>query len=521
MNLDDVLARLGALAPDDKAKAVETALKATAGMKWLPNPGPQTEAYFHPADVLLYGGQGGGGKSDLGLGLAFTAHRRALVLRRQYTNLGALTERAIEINGGRDGYNGSAPPLLRTSDGRYIQFAGCQRLGDEQDWQGHPFDLKVFDEATQFLELQVRFHLGWLRSTAPGQRVRAVLGTNPPIDAQGDWIVGMFRPWLDVTHPKPAKAGELRWYVTAPDGSDLEVDGPDPVDLPGAREPVVPMSRSFIPAKLSDNPYLINTGYQAKLDGLPEPIRSAVRDGNFMAARADDEFQVIPMAWIMAAQARWEADGWRGHSMTAAGLDIGAGRDETTFAPRYGGWYAPLETITGDQAKDPAHAAGMVIRHRKDNCPVVVDVGGGFGGASLVLFKENGIPCAQFNGASASKAKTRDGTLAFVNKRAEAWWRFREELDPGQEGGSAVALPPDPRLAADLAAPTWKLTSRGIQIESKDEIRVRLGRSPDRGDAVVMAMSEGQIAAARAMNRRSGFVPKVVMGGAVRRMDRR
>jgi hypothetical protein len=240
------------------------------------------------------------------------------------TNLGALTERAIEINGGRDGYNGSAPPLMRTNDGRYIQFAGCQRLGDEQDWQGHPFDLKVFDEATQFLELQVRFHLGWLRSTAPGQRVRAVLGTNPPIDAQGDWIVGMFRPWLDVTHPKPAKAGELRWFVTAPDGSDLEVDGPNPIDLPGAREPVVPMSRSFIPAKLSDNPYLINTGYQAKLDGLPEPIRSAVRDGNFMAARADDEFQVIPMAWIMAAQARWQPDGWRGHAMTAAGLDIGA-----------------------------------------------------------------------------------------------------------------------------------------------------------------------------------------------------
>ena len=139
----------------------------------------------------------------------------------------------------------------------------------------------------------------------------------------------------------------------------------------------------------------------------------------------------------------------------------------------------------------------------------------------LVLFKENGIPCAQFNGAAASKAKTKDGTLAFINKRAEAWWRFREELDPNQEGGSAVALPPDPKLTADLAAPTWELTSRGIKIESKDEIRARLGRSPDRGDAVVMAMSEGQLAAARHMQRNSGFTPKVVMGGAVRRMDRR
>lgn len=521
MNLDEVLAKLGAMPEAAREQAVNLAIQATAGMKWLPNPGPQTEAYFHPADVLLYGGQGGGGKSDLGLGLAFTAHRRALVLRRQYTNLGALMERAIEINGGRQGFNGSPPPLLRTDDGRYIQFAGCQRLGDEQDWQGQPFDLKVFDEATQFLELQVRFHLGWLRSTVEGQRVRAVLGTNPPVDASGDWIIGMFRPWLDVTHPKPAKPGELRWYVTAPDGKDLEVDGPAPVELPGADRPLIPMSRSFIPAKLSDNPYLIHTGYQAKLDGLPEPIRSAVRDGNFMAARADDEFQVIPMSWILAAQARWQPDGWKPHAMTAAGLDIGAGRDETTLALRYGGWYAPIEAITGDEAKDPAHAAALVVRHRKDNCPVVVDVGGGFGGPSLMLFKDNGIACQQFNGAGASKAKTRDGTLSFVNKRAEAWWRFREELDPGQEGGSAIALPSDPKLIADLAAPTWKLTTRGIQIESKEEIRARLGRSPDRGDAVVMAMSEGQIAAARALKRNSGFVPRVVLGGAGRRFERR
>ena len=52
---------------------------------WVPNPGPQTDAYFCAADILLYGGQGGG-KSDLGLGLAFTAHRRSLILRRKYTN---------------------------------------------------------------------------------------------------------------------------------------------------------------------------------------------------------------------------------------------------------------------------------------------------------------------------------------------------------------------------------------------------------------------------------------------------
>jgi hypothetical protein len=514
--LDDVLAKLGTMPEDAREQVVKAALSATAGMRWIPNTGPQTEAYFHPADVLLYGGQAGGGKSELGLGLAFTAHKRSLIMRRRYVNLGAMTDRAIEINGSKDGFNGSPPPKLRTPDGRLIEFGAAQYPGDEQGWQGQPHDLLVLDEATQFLESQCRFLIGWLRSTEPGQRVRALLGTNPPVDASGDWIIGMFRPWLDVTHPKPAKPGELRWFVTAPDGSDLEVDGRTPVQLPGADKPLIPMSRSFIPARLADNPYLINTGYQAKLDGLPEPIRSAVRDGNFMAARADDEYQVIPTRWIIDAQARWQPDGWKPHAMTACGLDIGAGRDETTLALRYGGWYAPVEVIAGDAAKDPAHAAALVVRHRKDGCPVVVDVGGGFGGASLVLFKENGIACQQFNGAAASKLRTRDGTLSFVNKRAEAWWRFREELDPGQEGGSMIALPPDPKLASDLSSATWKLTTRGIQIESKEEIRARLGRSPDRGDAVVMALSEGNIAASRALSRQGGFTPKVVMGGAGR-----
>jgi hypothetical protein len=518
--LDDILARLNGLDQKARQEVEALAAQATAGMKWLPNPGPQTEAYFHPADVLLYGGQGGGGKSDLGLGLAITAHRRSLILRRKYANLGSLTERALEIHGSRTGYNGSPPPLLRTEDGRYIQFAGNQHLGDEQDWQGQPFDLKVFDEATQFLELQVRFHIGWIRTTTEGQRCRALLATNPPVDADGDWIIGMFRPWLDVTHPKPAKHGERRWFVTAPDGTDLEVNGPEPIEIPGAAGVSIPMSRSFIPAALKDNPYLINTGYQAKLDGLPEPIRSAVRDGNFMAARADDEYQVIPTQWIIEAQARWKPDGFKGLAMTACGLDIGAGRDETVLAARHGGWFAELETLTGEAAKDEAHAASMVMRKRKDNCPVVVDVGGGFGGPTALLFKENGIGFARFNGAEGSNARTKDGSLSFINKRAETWWRFREELDPNQQGGSAIALPPDPQLRSDLAAPTWKLTTRGIQVEAKEDIKKRIGRSPDRGDAVVMALSEGAKAAERQKHRRSGFAPKVVMNAPGRRITR-
>jgi hypothetical protein len=150
-----------------------------------------------------------------------------------------------------------------------------------------------------------------------------------------------------------------------------------------------------------------------------------------------------------------------------------------------------------------------VVALRRDRCPVIVDVGGGWGGDTVARLKDNGIPVTGFNGANASLAKTKDRQLAFYNKRAEAWWRMREELDPSQGGGSVVALPPDASIKADLAAPRWELTARGIKIEDKDEIRKRLGRSPDEGDAIVMCLSEGARAVAAELRRsRDGTRPE-------------
>lgn len=524
--LDDLIARLAAL-PEEERKVIEAAAEdAVKGMAWIPNPGPQTEAYFSEADVMLYGGQGGGGKTDLGIGLAFTAHQRSLLMRRRYANLAALTERAIKINGSRTGYSGSPPPLLRTSDGRYIQFGANQHAGDEEDWQGQPFDLKYFDEATQFLESQIRFHLGWLRSTDPNQRCRAVLGTNPPMDANGDWIVKMFGPWLDIANPKPAKHGELRWFIT-PDGlEDIEIPEKElHRDEHGRRfaevagKKLYASSRTFIPAALKDNPYLINTDYQSRLDGLPEPIRSAVRDGNFMAARKDADFQVIPTQWIIEAQARWRPDGWKKYAMTAMAFDpAGGGRDSAELAFRHGGWYGQLVSCQGEQTADGSLAAARIIQHRRDNAPVIVDAGGGaghgFGGTTIMRLKDNGVPVQPFNGAKPSTAKTKDQALAFANMRAEAWWRFREELNPDQEGGSAIALPPDAELKADLAAPTYTVTAKGILLEDKDEIRKRIGRSPGRGDAVVMCLSPGNKAVKRQLSSSAGRAPRVVLGYA-------
>ena len=489
--LDEVLSRLEGMPEEDLAALAQQ--YASKRPVWLPTVGPQYDAYYSPADVLLYGGQAAGGKTDLGIGLAFTEHYRSLILRRQYTDLSGIMDRAIEINGTRDGFSGAIPPKLRTTDDRLIQFGAHKDLGDEQSWQGIPFDYKYFDEACQHLELQIKFHLGWIRSARPNQRTRAILGSNPPIDASGDWMVQMFRPWLDLTHPKPAKPGELRWFITTPDGEDLEVDGPEPreYDVKGKKEVYKPKSRTFIPSALGDNPFLVNSGYQATLDALPEPLRSAVRDGNFMAARSDAARQVIPAQWVIEAQARWTPAGKRGKRMTAISYDpAGGGADPSALAKRYEHWYDELVMTNGKDTADGSKTVALIFSHRRDGAEIVIDVGGGYAGQTILRLRDNETSYTAFNGNGEGPGRDRSGQLRFMNMRARAWWKFREALDPDQDGGSPVCLPPDQGLRAELCAPTYIVERGGIQIESKDNIRRRLGRSTNKADAVVMAGSE-------------------------------
>jgi hypothetical protein len=490
--IDQMLAKIQGLQPDDYKMLVDDYQKQKP--LWFPNVGPQAEAYYSKADVLLYGGQAAGGKTDLGLGLAFTSHQRSLILRRQYTDLSGITDRAIEINGTRDGFSGAIPPRLRTTDNRLIQFGAHKDLGDEKQWMGIAFDYKYFDEAVFHLEAQIKLHLGWIRTAAPGQRTRAVFGTNPPVDASGDWIIGMFRPWLDLTHAKPAKSGELRWYITTPEGEDVEVDSDEPREftVKGKKEIYRPKSRTFIPSALGDNPFLVNTGYQATLDALPEPLRSAVRDGNFMASRQDAEFQVLPTAWVQAAQARWQRDGKRGKRMTALGYDpAGGGRDSAELMARYEGWYDEPISVKGPETADGSESVALIFKYRRDGAAIVIDVGGGYAGATKQRLEDNETTYFAYNGNSAGQGRDRSGTLKFYNARARAWWKFREDLDPDQDGGSIIALPPNAELTADLTAPTYSVTKQGILVESKDEIKKRLGRSPGKGDACIMGWSLG------------------------------
>ncbi len=120
-----------------------------------------------------------------------------------------------------------------------------------------------------------------------------------------------------------------------------------------------------------------------------------------------------------------------------------------------------------------------------------MDCGGGYGGGIIQTFGEIPIEYAVHKGSVSATTRDKSGKLKFKNKRSEVIWRFREALDPDTPGGSIIELPDDPRMIADLTAPTFKVTNGEIFVESKEDVCARLKRSTDRGDAVVMCWSGG------------------------------
>ena len=263
---------------------------------WTPTPGPQTEAYYSEADELFYGGAAGGGKSDLLLGLATTAHTKSVIFRREFPQAADLMDRAEEIAGIHGRMRRGSPGRL-TLPGRAITFGSCPHESNKLRWQGRPHDLKGFDEICHFSRPIFVFLKTWARTQLRDQRVRVVACGNPPTTTEGAWVREYWGPWLDKDHPNPAVPGELRWFVTSRDGeTDIETDGPDPVELDG--EVLHPRSRTFIPALLKDNPHLSSDAdYLAVIQSLPEPLRSQMLYGDFDAGIGDDKWQVIPSEW--------------------------------------------------------------------------------------------------------------------------------------------------------------------------------------------------------------------------------
>lgn len=456
---------------------------------WLPVSGPQLAAYLCEADELFYGGAAGGGKSDLLLGLALTSHLKSIVFRREFPQLRDLVLRSHEILAGTGAtYNASSGVWRGIPGGRMLEFASCGYDKDLSKYKGRPHDGVFFDEVADFNEYQYRFLTAWARTTVEGQRVRVVAAGNPPTTAEGRWVVEYWGPWLDEKYSNPAEPGELRWFARVGD-EDVEVGSGEPFSHNG--EMVQPRSRTFIPARLSDNPYLADTGYGAVLQGLPEPLRSQLLFGDFTIGTTDDPWQVIPTEWVRQAMARSRErpkdEEGKPVPLSALGVDVArGGGDRTAIVSRYDNWFGEVKRYPGSETPDGPSVATLVVKEMGGDTGAQVNVDIiGVGGSVYDVLKSQGVKAKGINFAEGTTARDKTGRFRFRNVRAKCYWKFREVLDPAS--GDDVSLPDDPELLADLTAARWSLTVGGILVEAKEDIVKRLRRSPDVGDAVVLA----------------------------------
>lgn len=502
----------------------------------VPQAGPQMQAYFSKADVLLFGGNPGGGKSVLCILLALNEHHRSLIVRSAFTDLRPLIDNAKKIVGTEEGFVGGSRPLYKKKGGGVIHFMGLPDDGGVGGMQGEDHDLICIDEAATVTENQARLIMGWLRSEKKGQRTRVVMASNPPLDSTGDWLISYFAPWLDKRHVNPAKPGELRWFLPTDDGKDIEAKEGDYTYIEGLQdrdgEPVkvYAESRTFIPSKFTDNQYYDAAEYAKRLAGLPDEARRILATGDFMAERSDDMWQLIPTSWVEQAVKRWKQNKPHGIPMSAIGCDVAqGGKDNAVLSARYDWWYDKLKVIPGSQVPEGEDLAGQIIAHRKDQCQVTLDMGGGYGGGVKGPLKDNGVHVNEYKGGKESLAKTKLDKLSFWDLKSELLWRLREEFDPNQEGGAQIAIPDDPELKAELTAIRYLPPPNHrnkIKIEPGDTTKKRFGRSLDRLYAVALANWKGPKRLtpqhpAKSSPSRGGKKPQVKIGYAHRKRRRK
>lgn len=445
--------------------------------------------------------------TDLAAGLILRQHKRSLFIRREKAQTQGVVQRIAELMGDTNGYSGQQS-RWDLPGGRLLELGGLDNPGDERRWQGRPHDLIVFDEAAELRESQVRFIMGWNRSADSTQRCRVLMTFNPPTTAEGRWIVSFFAPWIDKQHPMyPTPGGTLLWvYMHVEPGKEgREVflptaHGPTPFrvvggervyDIPEGTKPediVTPRSRTFIPARLTDNAYLSESGYKAMLQAMPEPARSQMLYGDFTAGVSDDPWQVVPTAWIEAAQKRWREPIKRGE-MLALGVDVArGGRDDSAVVARHkhdgtDWWFDRPKVHPGADTPNGHVLAALVMAERRDDTPIAIDVIGV--GASPYDILRVVVQTLGVNMSASPTRSTAGGVLQFLNMRTQLWWTIRELLDPANNHG--VCLPPDPRLARELATPKWSMSGKTIQVESRENIIARGGKSPDVATALVLA----------------------------------
>lgn len=295
-----------------------------------PQPGPQEQFLASPADLAIYGGAAGGGKS-WALLLEPVRHLQnpdfgAVIFRRtspEVTNEGGLWDESAKLYPLLDGV-----PKVGTLDwefpsGANVGFRHLQHEETKFNWHGAQVPLIEFDELTRFTESQFWYLLSRNRSTC-GVRPYVRASCNP--DA-GSWVAGLVAWWIDqdTGFPIPERAGRLRWFYRA----DNLIHWYDSASAAKTAHPELareapPKSLTFIPARLEDNQELLrkDPGYLANLLALPHVEQQRLLRGNWKVSDAEGEW---PPDYFLSDI--WAAEWPARFDVSVMALDPSKGKD--------------------------------------------------------------------------------------------------------------------------------------------------------------------------------------------------
>ena len=158
------------------------------------------------------------------------------------------------------------------------------------------------------------------------------------------------------------------------------------------------------------------------------------------------------------------------------GVDVARfGNDKTIICPRFGNNVQPMIKRFKEAT---TQTVGRVKQLHGAESYNIDDIGVG-GGVTDQLIEDR---VENVNGVNVG-AKANDPQ--FVNLRAELYWKVAELFKAGD-----IAIPDDPELISQLASIHYEFTRHGIKIEDKEQVRKRIGRSPDEADALILSFAD-------------------------------
>ena len=266
-----------------------------------PHPGKQMMFLSSAADIVIYGGGAGSGKS---WGLLMEALRYVtrnaafcpVIFRRTITqikNPGGLWDQGLRLYPAAGAIAVSTEREFRWRGYGKVKFGHLEHEQSKLDWQGSEIPYIGFDELTHFTASQFWYMLSRNRSVS-GIKGYVRATTNPDADS---WVADLIEWWIDPVSGLAIeeRCGVIRWFARI---EETLYWADDPETLKAQHPGCQPKSLTFISADLDDNPSLAigDPGYRANLMALQRVERERLLGGNWRIRASSGNF--FQTGWV-------------------------------------------------------------------------------------------------------------------------------------------------------------------------------------------------------------------------------